>query len=106
VPYRYGGSSPSYGFDCSGLVEWAFTRAGVHLPHSSYLLAARGRRVFRWTLRPGDLVFFSGGGHVGIYLGKGRFIHAPHSGTVVQIASLHTGWYRVSYAGARRVLAY
>jgi len=104
VPYRYGGSSPGYGFDCSGLVEWAFAHAGLYLPHSSYRLATEGRRVLRGALRPGDLVFFNSASHVGIYLGGGRFIHAPHSGTVVAIASLRSGWYRYTFAGARRVL--
>jgi cell wall-associated NlpC family hydrolase len=106
VRYRYGGSSPASGFDCSGLVAWAFVRAGVQLPHSSYQLAVKGRRVLRATLRAGDLVFFSGSSHVGIYLGGGRFVHAPHSGTVVRIDSLRVGWYRTTYDGARRVLVY
>jgi cell wall-associated NlpC family hydrolase len=102
VPYRWGGSSPSSGFDCSGLVRYVFERFGVDLPHSSYADFGLGRRVPRESLRPGDLVFFDGIGHVGMYVGGGRFIHSPHSGTPVQISSLHS--YGSSYDGARRVV--
>ena len=101
VPYRWGGSSPG-GFDCSGLVRYVYQRFGLDLPHSSYADFDLGRRVGRWALEPGDLVFFSGLGHVGMYVGHGRFIHAPHSGTSVQISSL-SEW-GGSYSGARRVL--
>jgi cell wall-associated NlpC family hydrolase len=103
VPYRWGGSSPSSGFDCSGLVRYVFQRFGVALPHSSYADFGLGRRVPRESLRPGDLVFFDGIGHVGMYVGGGRFIHAPHSGTSVQISPLDS--YDSSYDGARRVAA-
>jgi len=99
VPYRWGGSSPG-GFDCSGLVRYVYQRFGVHLPHSSYADFNLGRRVGRWALKPGDLVFFSGVGHVGLYVGHGRFIHAPHSGTRVQISKLRD--WAGSYDGARR----
>jgi cell wall-associated NlpC family hydrolase len=101
VPYRWGGSSPS-GFDCSGLVRFVYQRFGINLPHSSYADFNLGRRVSRWALKPGDLVFFSGVGHVGMYVGNGRFIHAPHSGTRVQISAMsdHGG-----YDGARRIVA-
>jgi peptidoglycan endopeptidase LytE len=102
VRYRYGGSSPRTGFDCSGFVRFVFAHVGVHLPRVSYDQFDRGRRVSRQGLRPGDLVFFSGAGHVGIYIGNGRFIHAPHSGTVVSIDSLH-GSYGHGFDGARRV---
>jgi cell wall-associated NlpC family hydrolase len=101
VPYRWGGASPS-GFDCSGLVMYAFAQAGVGLPHSSYAQYGMGSPVPRSDLQPGDLVFFDGLGHVGIYVGGGSFIHAPHTGTVVQISSL-SGWYASAYVGARRV---
>jgi peptidoglycan DL-endopeptidase CwlO len=100
VRYRYGGSTPSSGFDCSGFVRYVYAHFGVSLPHSSYAQFDLGRRVPRGALRPGDLVFFSGVGHVGIYVGGGRYIHAPHTGTRVQISSLaaHSG-----YDGARRL---
>ena len=104
VPYRYGGDSPGSGFDCSGLVRYVFGHFGLDLPHSSYADFGLGRSVGRGSLRPGDLVFFNGVGHVGLYVGAGRFIHAPHSGTTVRIASLNEPWYRASYVGARRVV--
>jgi peptidoglycan DL-endopeptidase CwlO len=101
VPYRWGGSSPA-GFDCSGLVVYVFAQMGVSLPHSSYALWGVGMPVSRDQLQPGDLVFFNGLGHVGIYIGGGQFIHAPHTGDVVKISSM-TGWYASTYVGARRV---
>ncbi|HEY7149826.1 MAG TPA: C40 family peptidase [Gaiellaceae bacterium] len=101
VPYHWGGSSPSSGFDCSGLVYWAYEHVGVTLPHSSYALAGMGRRVRH--LRPGDLLFFSGYGHVGIYIGRGRMVHAPHTGTRVQVVRLGHSHYGDAVVGARRV---
>jgi cell wall-associated NlpC family hydrolase len=77
IPYRWGGSSPRGGFDCSGLTRWVYGHVGVSLPHSSAAQWRYGRRVSRRALRPGDLLFFSGLGHVGIYLGRGAVIHAP-----------------------------
>jgi cell wall-associated NlpC family hydrolase len=102
LPYRWGGTSPSSGFDCSGLVYWAYGRLGIELPHSSYALAQEGRPV-RSRLRPGDLLFFSGYGHVGIYVGHGRMVHAPHSGTRVQVVRLGRSHYGDQVMGARRV---
>jgi cell wall-associated NlpC family hydrolase len=102
VPYRWGGASPRGGFDCSGLVRYVFAHFGVSLAHSSFADLGRGRRVTRANLHPGDLVFFYGGGHVGIYLGHSRFIEAPHTGSVVRISTMR-GWYGSAYAGARRV---
>ena len=101
VPYRWGGASPA-GFDCSGLVMYVFAQVGVSLPHSSYAQYGAGSPVSRDQLQPGDLVFFDGLGHVGIYVGGNSFIHAPHSGDVVKISSM-TGWYASTYVGARRI---
>jgi peptidoglycan DL-endopeptidase CwlO len=78
-----------------------YAHFGVTLPHSSYAQFGDGRRVARQSLRPGDLVFFDGLGHVGLYVGNGRFIHAPHTGTRVRIEKLG-GWYSSRFAGARR----
>jgi hypothetical protein len=103
VPYRYGGDTPSSGFDCSGFVRFVYRHFGVQLPHSSYADFDLGRRVARGSLRPGDLVFFDGVGHVGMYVGNGRFIHAPHTGTEVEVTSLSDPWYVASYDGARRL---
>jgi hypothetical protein len=103
VPYRYGGDSPQSGFDCSGFVRFVYRHFGLELPHSSYADFGLGRRVDRRSLRPGDLVFFDGVGHVGMYIGGGRFIHAPHTGTRVQVTSLDDPWYAGSYDGARRL---
>ena len=103
TPYVWGGAAPG-GFDCSGLVMWAYAQVGVSLPHSSYALYGMGVPVSRDQLQPGDLVFFDGLGHVGIYIGGGEFIHAPHTGDVVKISSLDEGWYTATYVGARRIL--
>lgn len=105
VPYSWGGDTPSSGFDCSGLVRFVYSHFGVRLPHSSYADAALGVRVPRRALRPGDLVFFDGDSHVGIYIGKNRFIHAPHSGAAVQITKLSSSWYGEMYDGARQVVS-
>lgn len=102
VPYVWGGASPS-GFDCSGLVMYVYAQVGVSLPHYTGAQWNVGVPVSRSDLQPGDLVFFDGLGHVGLYIGGNQFIHAPHTGTVVQISSL-TGWYADTYVGARRIL--
>jgi cell wall-associated NlpC family hydrolase len=103
IRYSYGGTSPSSGFDCSGFTRYVYAHFGITLPHYSGAQFDRGRRVSRAGLRPGDLLFFDGLGHVGMYIGSGRFIHAPHSGTTVSIDSL-SGWYSGQYDGARRLL--
>jgi cell wall-associated NlpC family hydrolase len=102
-PYVWGGSAPG-GFDCSGLVMWAYAQVGVSLPHSSYAQYGYGVPVSRDQLQPGDLVFFDGLGHVGIYIGGGQFVHAPHTGDVVKISSLDESWYSATFVGARRIL--
>src|SRR5256884_5834792 len=101
VRYVWGGSSPS-GFDCSGLVSYVFAQIGVSVPHSSYAQFGMGTSVSIGELQPGDLVFFTGASHVGIYIGGGQFIHAPHTGDVVKISSLR-GYYSSNFAGARRI---
>jgi cell wall-associated NlpC family hydrolase len=101
VPYVYGGASPS-GFDCSGFVMYVFGQIGVSLPHNAAAQYGSGTPVDRSQLQPGDLVFFNGLGHVGIYVGGGSFIHSPHTGDVVKISSM-TGWYASTYVGARRL---
>ncbi|MDE3026412.1 MAG: C40 family peptidase, partial [Acidobacteriota bacterium] len=102
IPYVYGGSTPRSGFDCSGLVRYVYAHFGISLAHSSFADFWRGRKVGRWQLKPGDLVFFDGAGHVGIYIGHGSFIHAPHTGTVVRISTM-SGWYAARFDGARRI---
>ena len=103
VRYSYGGTSPRSGFDCSGFTRFVYAHFGIALPHYSGAQFGMGRRVSRAGLRPGDLLFFDGLGHVGLYVGGGRFIHAPHTGTRVSIAPL-TGWYAGRFDGARRLL--
>jgi peptidoglycan DL-endopeptidase CwlO len=101
TPYVWGGASPS-GFDCSGFVMYVFAQVGISLPHSSYAQYGYGSPVSLSQLQPGDLVFFDGLGHVGIYVGGGSFIHAPHTGDVVKISSL-SGWYASTFVGGRRL---
>ena len=101
TPYRWAGSSPA-GFDCSGFVMYVYGRVGRALPHNSAQLWGRGRYVPRDELQPGDVVFFAGLSHVGIYIGDGRFVHSPHTGDVVKISRLRDGWYSSTYVGARR----
>jgi cell wall-associated NlpC family hydrolase len=98
-PYVWAAAGPS-SFDCSGLVMYVFAKIGISLPHSSYAQAGMGVAVDRADLQAGDLVFFDGNGHVGIYIGGGNFVHAPHTGTVVQVSSLDG---HGSYDGARRI---
>jgi peptidoglycan DL-endopeptidase CwlO len=101
IPYVYGGSSPS-GFDCSGFVMYVYAQIGVSLPHNAAAQYGYGTPVSRDQLQPGDLVFFNGLGHNGIYIGGGSFIHSPHTGDVVKISSL-SGWYSSTWVGARRL---
>ena len=91
TPYRWGGARPG-GFDCSGLVVWSYGRIGMRLPHSTSGLIRMGRSVRRSAIRPGDLVFTYGGGHVGIYIGHGLVEAAPHSGARVDREPLSSWW--------------
>jgi cell wall-associated NlpC family hydrolase len=102
-PYVWAAAGPD-SFDCSGLVVYSFGAVGKSLPHSTYALYSMGAPVSQDQLEPGDLVFFDGLGHVGIYIGGGQFVHAPHTGDVVKVSSLYEGWYASSYVGARRIL--
>ena len=102
VPYQWGGASPSTGFDCSGFVMYVYAQVGVSLPHNAAMQYGYGSPVSRSDLQPGDLVFFNGLGHNGIYIGGNQFIHSPHTGDVVKISSI-TGWYADTWVGGRRL---
>jgi peptidoglycan DL-endopeptidase CwlO len=103
VPYVWGGASPS-GFDCSGFTMWVYAQLGISLGHFTGSQWVAGPHVPYDQLAPGDLVFFEPTiGHVGIYIGGGSFIHAPHTGDVVKISSLSDSWYASNYQGAVRV---
>jgi cell wall-associated NlpC family hydrolase len=102
VPYRWGGADPS-GFDCSGFIMYVYAKHGVSLPHHAASQYGVGVPVDRGSLQAGDLVFFNGLGHAGIYVGGDQFIHAPHTGDVVKISSLNDSWYARTWVGARRI---
>ena len=109
TPYRWGGSSPSKGFDCSGLVKYAFNDATFDLPRTSNAMASgHGEKVDRNDLKPGDLIFFNiksrRVNHVAIYLGNDRFIHAPRRGKSVTIDTLKKPYWESHYVVAKRVL--
>jgi cell wall-associated NlpC family hydrolase len=103
VSYRFGGSSPRSGFDCSGLVRYVYGRVGIRLPRVAAGQFHRGHRVRARKLHPGDLVFFNRLGHVGMYIGRGEMIHAPNSRSTVRIESLR-GYWGGAYVGARRLV--
>jgi len=102
VPYKWGGASPQTGFDCSGLVMWLWARHGVSLPHFAASQYHLGPQVAESDLRIGDLVFFHKLGHVGIYIGHGYVLHAPHTGATVEIESFNIPWFQSTYVGATR----
>ena len=109
TPYRYGGNTPEGGFDCSGLVNYVYRdMLDMRLPRTSRDLAAmEGPRIAPDRLSGGDLVFFGTGGtvsHVGIYVGEGRFVHAPSTGGTVRLDHLDGSYWRRNYSGAKRVL--
>jgi len=110
TPYRWGGNTPAGGFDCSGLVDYIYrTAAGIRLPRTSHEMASMdARKVRKMTqLASGDLVFFDIGGainHVGVYVGKGRFVHAPNSGGTVRLDDIDGPYWGNHFAYGKRVL--
>jgi cell wall-associated NlpC family hydrolase len=112
TPYRYGGNTPAGGFDCSGLIGYVYRdAAGVSLPRSTReLISMRAPAVGRNALQSGDLVFFATSGgrqvsHAGIYVGDGRFVHAPSSGGTVRLDSLSNSYWQRTYLDAKRVFS-
>lgn len=108
VDYRYGGKSPETGFDCSGLVAHVFREAyGIELPHNARAQSEMGMRVSLSELRAGDLVFYNTlnrpFSHVGIYLGDGRFVHAPKTGAQVRVEPIGGKYWMRRFDGARRI---
>jgi cell wall-associated NlpC family hydrolase len=108
VDYRYGGKSPQTGFDCSGLVAHVFREAyGIELPHNARAQSEMGMRVSLSELRAGDLVFYNTlnrpFSHVGIYLGDGRFVHAPKTGAQVRVEPIRGNYWMRRFDGARRI---
>lgn len=109
IDYRYGGETPDRGLDCSGLIRYVFQQVtGVMLPRTAKELSRIGKDIRTTDLEPGDLVFFNtrrfAFSHVGIYLGNGRFIHAPSRGGEVGVASLASAYWQKRYNGARRLV--
>jgi peptidoglycan DL-endopeptidase CwlO len=104
TPYHWGGESPG-GFDCSGLIRWAYGQVGIDVPHNSHALFSVGEVVRRGELRTGDVLFFSGLGHVGLYLGGGKMVHAPYSGKTVEMVDLSETNYGGRLVGARRIVS-
>ena len=109
TPYRYGGSTPASGFDCSGLVRYVYNAVGARqLPRRSEDIGKLGEPITRSQLEPGDLVFFNtlarAYSHVAIYIGEGRFLHAPARGGRVRIEALDDRYWRARFDGARRFI--
>lgn len=109
IRYRFGGTSPETGLDCSGLVQAVFRNAlGLNLPRTAHEMATHGDKVQRQELKPGDLVFFNtmrrAFSHVGIYLGEGRFVHSPSKGGSVRVENMASAYWAKRFNGARRLL--
>lgn len=110
VDYKYGGSTPESGFDCSGFVRYVFSQAAnLTLPPTARAISQTGKSIQKNELQPGDLVFFdtlkSAFSHVGIYLGNNRFIHAPRTGAQVRIENMNNNYWLSRFNGAKRVEA-
>ena len=110
VKYKYGGSSADAGFDCSGFVRHVFAEStAIELPRNSYAMGKLGDSVEKDDLRPGDLVFYNtlrrSFSHVGIYLGEGRFVHAPSRGKSVEIVDMSDQYWKRRFNGARRLVS-
>ncbi len=108
VGYRWGGTSPVTGMDCSGFMQYIFRKSmSINLPRTSAEMATVGTQVSRSALQPGDMVFFNTAGrsisHVGMYIGDNRFIHAPRKGKSIEITSLSNKYWNSKYITARRV---
>lgn len=108
IKYKYGGNSPSTGFDCSGFVRYVFSQAAnLALPPTARAISQIGKTVRKDELQPGDLVFFntlkSAFSHVGIYIGDNKFIHAPRKGAAVRVESMHTSYWESRFDGAQRL---
>lgn len=108
IPYKYGGTSPDTGMDCSGLIQHIFKEAwGKELPRTAKEMSHVGTKVDKKDLQPGDLVFFNtlrrSFSHVGIYLGDHKFIHAPSTGSEVRIESMDIGYWKKRFNGSRRI---
>lgn len=106
TPYKWGGADPKNGFDCSGFAQFLYKKNGVDIPRTTFEQVKSGEGVDRKSLKAGDLVFFNTSGqnsHEGIYIGNGKFIHAPHTGDVVKISNLNDAYYAKHFSTARRV---
>jgi len=108
VLYRYGGNTPKGGFDCSGLIVYVYNKAaGIKLPRTIQLMSAKGRSIEGQPPAPGDLVFFNTTGekysHAGIYVGQGRFVHAPSAGGTVRLDYITSPYWAAKFTEARRI---
>ncbi|MBJ7379782.1 MAG: C40 family peptidase [Polynucleobacter sp.] len=108
VPYRWGGNTPNGGFDCSGLIVYVYKKTtGIQLPRTIQEMSRSGKAIGQQAPAPGDLVFFNTSGeqysHAGIYVGKGRFVHAPSSGGTVRLERIDSPYWAARYTEARRI---
>jgi cell wall-associated NlpC family hydrolase len=108
VPYRFGGNTPRGGFDCSGLIVYVYNKAaGIKLPRTIQLMSSQGKSIDGQPPAPGDLVFFNTTGekysHAGIYVGQGRFVHAPSAGGTVRLDYITTPYWAAKFTEARRI---